>query len=313
MPAGGSSIFTDVDGYQANLRDIMDLLVPEPRLFHARLAWVELSHLGLLRAAETSPRVAYVTLPAELAFVTFSTNRESPLICDGAALPFGEIMLHGAGDRLHQRTTGASSWGSISLSPATLTTYGRTIANRSLSLPRVRQRLRPLAKDRDFLLRLHAQAGRMADRALDRFGHEEVVRALEQDLILALVNCLSDSDRDDVADTGREIPDISVRFEAMLSARPYELLRVMEICDAIGVTAQGLKAFCSKALGMSAHRYQRLRRLKRVRAELLRVDGIPSAAIEVLGRYGFADIHRFVAEYWNAYGEMPPIPPRKTE
>ena len=76
MPAGGSSIFTDVDGYQANLRDIMDLLVPEPRLFHARLAWVELSHLGLLRAAETSPRVAYVTLPAELAFVTFSTNRE---------------------------------------------------------------------------------------------------------------------------------------------------------------------------------------------------------------------------------------------
>jgi hypothetical protein len=313
MPAAGSSIFTDVDGYQANLPDMMDLLVPAPRLFHARLTWVQMSHLGLLRAEEESPRVAYVTLPAELVFLTFPTKRDSPLICDGAELQFGQIMLHGAGDRLHQRTTGASSWGSISLPPAMLTTYSRTIANRSLGLPRVRQRLRPLAKDRDFLLRLHAQAGRMADRALDRFGHEEVVRALEQDLILALVNCLSDSDCDDVADTEREVPSISVRFEAMLATNPCQLLRVIDICDAIDITAQGLKAFCSRALGMSAYRYQRLRRLKRVRAELLRVDTVPGRVVEVLGRYGFADIHRFIADYWNAYGEMPPIPPRKME
>jgi hypothetical protein len=101
-------------------------------------------------------------------------------------------------------------------------------------------------------------------------------------LILALVNCLSDSDCGDVADTGREIPSISVQFEAMLSARPYELLHVMEICDTTGISAQVLKDYSSKVLGMSAHRYQRLRRLKRVRAELLRVDRIPSATIEVL-------------------------------
>jgi hypothetical protein len=64
---------------------------------------------------------------------------------------------------------------------------------------------------------------------------------------------------------------------------------------------------------MSAHRYQRLRRLKRVRADLLRADTVPGRVVEVLGRYGFADIHRFIADYWNAYGEMPPIPPRKIE
>jgi AraC-like DNA-binding protein len=313
MPAGGSSIFIDVDGYQANLRDMMDLLVPGPRLFHARLTWVDLSHLGLLRAEEASARVAYVTLPAELVFVTFPTKRDSPLIYDGTALPFGEIMLHSCGDRLHQRTTGASSWGSISLAPATLTTYGMTIVNRSLRLPRVRQRLRPPAKDRDFLLRLHAQAGRMAETALNQFGHEEVVRALEQDLILALVNCLASGDSGDFVDTGHQEPGISVRFEAILSAKPYELLPVKHICDTIGITAQALKEYCSKALGMSAHRYQRFRRLKRVRAELLRANTVPSTVLEVLGRYGFADIHRFMAEYWNAYGEMPPIPPRQTE
>jgi AraC-like DNA-binding protein len=312
MPAGGSSIFTDVDGYQANLRDMMDLLVAGPRLFHARLTWVELSHLGLLRAVEASPRVAYVTLPAELVFVTFPTKRESPLICDGAALPFGDIMLHACGDRLHQRTTGASSWGSISLAPATLTTYGRTIADRNLSLPRVRQRLQPQAKDRDLLLRLHAQAGRMAETTLERFGHQEVTRALEQDLILALVNCLAFGDGGNFIDAGNQEPSISVQFEAMLAANPYELLRVRDICDTIGITAKTLKDYCSKALGMSAYRYQRLRRLKRVRAEMLRADEVPSTVVETLARYGFPDIHRFVTEYWNAYGEMPPIPARKT-
>jgi hypothetical protein len=151
---------------------------------------VELSHLGLLRGEEESRRVAYVTLPAELVFLIFPTKRDSPPICDGAVLQFGEIMLHSAGDRLHQRTTGASSWGSISLPPATLMTDGRTITNRSLSLPRVRRRLRPLAKDRDFLLGLQAQARRMAESALDPFGHKEVVHALEQDLVLAIATIL---------------------------------------------------------------------------------------------------------------------------
>jgi hypothetical protein len=46
---------------------------------------------------------------------------------------------------------------------------------------------------------------------------------------------------------------------------------------------------------------------------LLSVDRILSAAIDALGRYGFADVDRVIAEYWNAYGEMPPFPPRKTK
>ena len=235
------------------------------------------------------------------------------MICGGAALPFGEIMLHGCEDRLHQRTTGATSWGSISLTPAMLTVFIQTIADRSLTLPRVRRRLRPAAKDRDLLLRLHAQAGRMAETALDGFGHKEVVRALEQDLILALVNCLASGDSGDFVDAGPQEPGIAVRFEAMLSAKPYELLPVRDICDAIGVTAQILKDYCSKALGMNAQHYQRLRRLKRVRAEMRGADKMPGAVVGILRRYGFADIHRFVTEYWNVYGEMPPLPPRVTE
>jgi hypothetical protein len=30
---------------------------------------------------------------------------------------------------------------------------------------------------------------------------------------------------------------------------------------------------------------------------------------EMMAHYGFRDFHRFVTEYWNVYGEMPPVPP----
>jgi AraC-like DNA-binding protein len=71
-----------------------------------------------------------------------------------------------------------------------------------------------------------------------------------------------------------------------------------------------LRASCSAALGMSPGQYQRLRRLAKVRTELLLVKPVTVDATEVIARYGFASLHHFVAEYWDAYGEMPPIAPR---
>jgi hypothetical protein len=29
---------------------------------------------------------------------------------------------------------------------------------------------------------------------------------------------------------------------------------------------------------------------------------------EVVKRHGFANLHRFLAEFWNEYGEMPQLP-----
>src|SRR4051794_37397434 len=98
MPASGSSIFTDADGYQANLQDILDLLPLCPRNFHARLTWIELSTLNLLRAEEASSRLAYVKLPADRIFFVFPLDADSSLVCSGTELEFGGIMLHAPGE-----------------------------------------------------------------------------------------------------------------------------------------------------------------------------------------------------------------------
>ena len=65
-----------------------------------------------------------------------------------------------------------------------------------------------------------------------------------------------------------------------------------------------------RTLGMSPGRYQRLRRLKLIRAELVRAKSSPKERIEdMVIRYGFSHLHRFVTEYWRLHGEMPPIRP----
>ena len=161
MPVSGSCIFTDVCSYQTSLQDMFDLLVVRP--FNARLTWVELPNVRLFRAQEGSPRVASVELPPDLVFVTFPTKRRSLLICDGTELQFGNIMFHSRGERFHQRTVAASRWGSVSLTPASLMTFSRALIGQAIAAPRNGQILRPPPSDWFQFLRLHAQAGRIAE------------------------------------------------------------------------------------------------------------------------------------------------------
>jgi AraC-like DNA-binding protein len=310
MPGSGSSIFTDADGYQASLQDMLDLLALHPRDFSARLTWVDLVNLHLLRAQEHAPRIAYLTLPLEQIFMTFPTRRDSVLIMGGAELRFGDVMFHSRGERLHQRTTEASQWGSISLAPAVLMAFGRTIADQDLAPPPVGRVLRPLPADRQRLLQLHAQAGRIAETDLNRISHREVVRAIEQDLISALVTCLTSGEvQVDSAARHRQAGTL-VRFEEALATHPFRLQRIADICGTIGVSERALRASCSRILGMSPGRYQRLRRLKRVHLTLKHANPATVSSTEMKAFYGFVDFHRFVTEYWNVYGEMPPVPPR---
>ena len=111
MPAIGSSMFSNADGYQASLANMLDLTVLVPHGFRARLAWIELPNLHLLRAEESSPRVAYVTLAKDLVFVTFPTQERHSLIYGGSEMRFGEVAFHSRGEHVHQRTTTASGWG----------------------------------------------------------------------------------------------------------------------------------------------------------------------------------------------------------
>jgi AraC-like DNA-binding protein len=65
-------------------------------------------------------------------------------------------------------------------------------------------------------------------------------------------------------------------------------------------------------LGMGPGQYQRLRRLKLVRGELMHVGAERASVVKIMERYRFADLQRFVTEYWQTFGELPPLPARVT-
>ena len=309
MPGGGSSIFTDPGGYEAGLGGMLDLLVLRPRQFHARLTWVELPHLRLLRAQEAAARIAYVRLPPEQVFVTFLTQPDASLVCGGETLRFGDLMFHARGEYLHQRTTGATHWGAISLSPDSLAGFARALADRDLVPPDVGWVMRPQPADCRRLLRLHAEAIRIAERDLRQIAHREVARALDQDLMLALISGLTRGavPRDGEPDRGPGA--ISAALEALLAVHRDRTLRMREIGDAVGMSEAALRSDCAKLLGISLQRYQRLRRLALAHAELMRTHRAANADL-LVQRYGFSDIHRFVTDYWRAFGEMPSIDAR---
>src|SRR5271154_3189858 len=138
MPTGGTTKFTDADDYHAGVRGAkFHFVFSCQRDFEARLTWVELRHLCLLRGQENLPRVAHVSLTPDSVFVEFPTRHNAPLIYNGVELQLGEIVFHGRGEHLHQRTRGPSQWCFISSTPEQLAAIGETLTGFNLMSPGV--------------------------------------------------------------------------------------------------------------------------------------------------------------------------------
>jgi AraC-like DNA-binding protein len=306
MSKSGTAKFTDADDYRASVDGAkFNLVFSCQRNFQARLTWVELRNLRLLRGQENLPRVAYVSLTLGSVFVALLARHDSPPVCDGVEVQPGDIVFHSRGERMHQRTRGPSQWGFISLAPEHLAACGKALTGFDLVPPPVARILRPLRLDASHLLRLHAEACRLAETKPAMIAHREVARALEQDLIHTLVNCLTNGVAHEYSAPNRHRANIIGRFEDVLAEHSERHLQISELCAAIGVPERTLRMCCAEFLGMSPNRYVRLRRLNMVRATLRRIDPLTASVGEVASRYGFSEPGRFAAIYRSVFGEMP--------
>lgn len=306
MPGSSTSSFTCAEDYQAELSDVFAaFVVANPAAFTARATRTTLLQLRLLHAQESLPRVAYVSLPPDRVFISFSSDPALSLVWRGLALEPGEIMLHGRGERLHQRTVGPSCWGVIALSAAALTAYSKIETGRALAPPLSGWILRPSPRDWKRLLRVHREAARLADTRPRILGHPAVVPAMEDELAGALVACLTDSEARPETDAEQRAGEILVRFEELLAANPDRTLHLADVCDRLGVSDRSFRELCLACLGVSALKYMQLRRLTLVRAAILRAGSDKVAVAELARLAGFTKHSRFAAHYRAAFGETP--------
>src|SRR6516164_1461351 len=306
MPGGGTRTFLEPDYYEASLRQaqIEAVIVPQAK-FRARITWVELHHSQVLRCEEDSPRIAYVQLTRELAFVTFPGGSEPLPVWRGREMQAGDIMFHSRGERLHQSTPGRSVWNVIAMDPAQLEHYGWALSGAPFSLPPEGRALQPSARLAARLRRLHAQACRLAETKSKILSHSEVARAIEQGLIEALVTCLTTASGRTEGYAKRHHTRIMVRFEEVLAEHLGRPLRMPQLCDLIVVSDRTLRSCCAEFLGITPTQYVLLRRLKEVRRALRDADPDKVKVAEVAHRFGFAQLGRFAGRYRAIFGETP--------
>jgi len=306
MQRNGTARFTDADDYRASVREAkFDLVFNSQRDFQAQLTWLELRHLRLLRGQENLPRVAHLSLASDQIFVAFPIRHDPRQLCDGVELQPGDIVFHSRGERVHQRTLGPSRWGLIALAPEYLSAGGKALTGFDLAAPLVARILRPSTVDAAHLLRVHASACRLAETKPGMIAHPEVARAIEQDLLHALVNCLTSSDAHEYSAPKRHHMEIIARFEDVVATHSEWQPQIPELCSTIGVTERTLRACCTEFLAMSPNRYIRLKHLNMVRAALRRVDSSKATVGDLARSYGFSELGRFAGLYRTVFGETP--------
>jgi AraC-like DNA-binding protein len=306
MPAVGTSVFTDADAYEVGFSGgAIQLVLTRRGQFTARLTRAALRNLELLDSQESLPRIAWIAPAGERVCVAFPARFDPPAMWNGVELQPGEIVLQGRGARGHQRTSGTSHWAYIWLGPEHLARYGKALTGHDLVAPRGCRIVRPNPIDAARLRRLHATACRLAQTRPKVVAHRQVARALEHDLLHALVNCLDGGGTQHRAAAWKRHAAIMNRFERLLASHAGRQLPAARICASINVSQRTLRVCCAEFLGMGPSRYIRLRRLNLVHAALRRADPTRTSVAKLAKHYGFSELGRFAIRYRTLFGEPP--------
>ena len=306
MPSSEVLNFTDHHPYQAAIRAAQLEFLPTGKgAFRAELTKIDLHKLWMQRGREILPRIFHGAVSPQRAVISFLTDSDQPECrhCGTEVSP-GEIIIDDQNE-LHRQTRAACRWGSMSLTPEELVAAGIAAVGRPLSRPSVTTVIRPAPALMSRLLGLHETAARLAKTAPDILANPHVARSLENELIHAMIMCLTENTRVERSIGARRHSEIMGRLEEFLSAHDSVPLYVAEICTAIGVSERTLRTCCQEHLGMGLVRYLWLRRMYLVRRALFAAKPGTSTVTRIAADYGFWELGRFSVEYRARFGESP--------
>jgi len=305
MAKGCSFTFDDPDGYaDAIEKAAVKLTITGAGDFSAQLVRLELKQLVIYRLREHLPRIGYISLPSDKIFVSFPAGPGS-LVLDGFVLRRGDIVFHSPGQHVHQRCDGECQWGLISLSPEQLALYGKALSGRPIAIPETSKILSPARPSRSRFHRLFRKACDLAEAKKSLIERPEVARALEQELLHAIIHCLTADEVIDSAKTRHRHAALMARFETVLNGQIDQRLTLTALCKEVGVPARTLRMCCSEFLGVGPMRYLTLRRLNNARAALRRADPSTASVAEVAREHHFTELGRFAVLYRTTFGELP--------
>jgi AraC-like DNA-binding protein len=299
------SRFDDPGAYEAGFGDSdVNLTITGPGDFEAEMLRLKLDHLVVMRLREWLPRIACISLAADKIFLSFPVGRVS-LECDGFAFQSGQIAFHGPGQRMHQRSSGKCQWGLISLSMEQFVKCGAALTGQPMLPPRSTRLLHPSGVELSRFQHLFQHACHLATPASRLIERPEVARALEQDMLRAVIHCLTGDGTEDGRRTHSNRSALMTRFETVLRNSVDRKTKLPDLCAEIGVAERTLRMCCHEFLGVSPMRYLLLRRLNKARAALRRADVSTASVASIAREHQFYELGRFAATYRTTFGEAP--------
>lgn len=285
----------------------VELTPTQHGLFEARVVHLRFDRLWMHRVDESAPRIKWAAQSPQRTFVRFLTRPGSSPLVDGVCLRNNEIIHSSRGHSYFEHSFGPMSWGSLSLPVNEPAAERLTIAGRDIILPQSPTHLAPAPDAFARLVRLHAEVGVIAETSHASLAADTVSHAIEQSLLDALIECLSNCGTQPVTSARGRHDIIMCRFRRMLEAAPDRALYVPEICDAINVPERTLRLCCQERLGMSPKQYLLLRRMHLARRALGDADPKTITVTDIATRFGFWHFGRFAGSYRVIFGESPSV------
>ena len=189
-----SKVLTFTDPYpytSAVLTADMQIFPTAKGEFRAELTQVVLNQLRMQRFEENLPRVHKGAISRDRKVFTFLTADQPEVSNRGRVFRLGELCADDF-EVQHVKTGGNYRFGGASLIPEDFAASCKAIVGCELDPERSSQFIRPNPKFIERFLKLHEMVGGIAKAAPELFELPEVVRALEQQLIHALVRCVTE-------------------------------------------------------------------------------------------------------------------------
>lgn len=305
MPSSAVRTFSDPYDYAAAMRAAtVEATVTGRGQFAAKLLRVDLYHMWMQRFSDNLPRVLHGAHHPSRGVITFGTRPGPPLRAGGLEMLPSALVRHSEGHAYHQLSSGPSSFGSLSLPVEEWASIGDALGY-DLTPPRDALLVVPSPAAMAKLQRLHAAASRLAEDAPEIIENLDIARALEQELIGAVIGCIAESKPHDDRVSRQQHELIMRRFRRVVEENQDQPLYIPEICRAIHVHERTLLVCCHEHLGMRPKRYLQLRRLHMARQALRQATPSTTTVTEIATRYGFWQFGRFAGEYRLAFGESP--------
>jgi AraC-like DNA-binding protein len=307
MPSSAITHYVDPHEYQKAVQSAdLEVYATGRGKFEASLTKVRLDHLWMQRAHLSLPAVTHsaVVKDRRMIFLQFDPD-QAPILHSGIEVPPNEIVCYPLGSDHHYRTSSSYRCGGMSLLQNDFAALANVIVGRELPAPVTMTVMRPPPALMSRLLNLHKAAADLAATAPDVLTHPEVARAMEAELVRAMVTCLTDPATEERYRASRQRLIVMQRFEQMLEARQDEPLYVTDVCADIGVSERTLRMHCQEQLGMGPHRYLWIRRVNLARRALALADATTKTVTEIANDFGFGELGRFAVAYRKLFGESP--------